>query len=240
MGDTYRREPIVNAPGVVVIVLAVVAVMHALRSLSGPLLNQELITYLSLYPYRLGPDGAGVPGGFLVGVTSLATHTLLHGDWVHLFINSAWLLAFGSLVARRAGAAGFLLMFVACAVAGGLTYVVVNGFAQTVVVGMSGAVSGLMGCAFRLIFTARQYGGIAVLQHYPLRIPRLSLGAALRHRQTMLATGVWIAMNFLFALAGPALFAGGGIAWEAHLGGFIAGFLLFGLVDRGNSEGLAG
>jgi len=233
MADSYRREPIINVPGVVVIVLLVVLAVHMLRSFGDPLLSQELLTYLSLYPYRLGPNASEVVGGFGIGITSLATHALLHGDWMHLLINSAWLLAFGSLVARRAGPIGFLLLFIVCAVAGGLTYVAVNGFSKTIVVGMSGAVSGLMGCAFRLIFTTLQYGGMAVLQHDPLEVPRLPLWAILQHRQTMMATGIWIVMNLLLALAGPALLDGSGIAWEAHLGGFIVGFVLFGAVDRG-------
>jgi len=233
MGYNHKSEPIINAPTVVVVVLSVLTALHALRFWGPPLWDRELLTYLALYPYRLGPDGGDVPGGYIIGFTSLATHALLHGDWVHLVMNCAWLLAFGAMVARRTSAAGFLLLFVLCAVAGGLTYVAVNGFSQTIVVGVSGAVSGLMGCVFRLIFAARYAGGMGSLQRHPLEVPRMPLAMAFKHRETMIAFWIWIVMNLLLGLAGPNLFGGGGIAWEAHLGGFLAGFLFFGAFDRG-------
>ncbi|MEO1609925.1 MAG: rhomboid family intramembrane serine protease [Pseudomonadota bacterium] len=234
MTDYQRREPVFNVPAVVIVVLLMLLAFHAMRELAGPFWDHKLMTYLALYPYRLGPDGSDEPGGGLVGVTSLATHALLHGNWLHLLLNSAWLLAFGSLIARRTSAAGFLGLFIACAVAGGLAYVAINGYAKIYVIGASGAVSGLMGAAFRIIFVL-PHGGLAVLQHHPQVVPRMPLGMALSHRQTVLASAFWIVANLLFGLASSSIAGGGGIAWEAHLGGFIAGFLLFGAFDRGRA-----
>ena len=233
MMDYQTREPVFNAPAIVIVVLSVLVAFHTIREFAAPHWDRELLTYLALYPYRLGPGGSDEPGGNLVGLTSLATHALLHGDWMHLLLNGAWLLAFGSVVARRTSTAGFLGLFIVCAVVGGLTYVAINGFERIIVIGASGAVSGLMGAAFRLIFSLPPHGGLAVLQRYPLEVPRMPLGMALGHRQTLLASAFWIAANLVFGMAGPGILGSGGIAWEAHVGGFAAGFLLFGAFDRG-------
>ncbi|MEN2495314.1 MAG: hypothetical protein TECD_01236 [Hyphomicrobiaceae bacterium hypho_1] len=236
MNGIYKKEPIVSAPGVVVAVIAIVSIIHLIRVLGGSFLDHELINYLALYPYRIGPNSGDVSGGFFVGMTSLITHALLHSDWIHLFSNNAWLLAFGSLIARRTSRLGFFLLFIICTICGGLTYLAINGFVKSIVIGMSGAVSGLMGASFRFIFLELENNSIKNLQYNPRSILRLSLINALQHRKTMMATGIWIAMNFLLAVLGPRMFGDGGIAWEAHLGGFLAGFLFFGTVDRGHSQ----
>ncbi len=233
MQKESSRQPAINAPSVVVGILAVLVAMHLLRSVVDAGTERQLIVYLAFLPLRLGSLADQLPGGFEVGLTSLATHALLHGDWMHLLINGAWLLAFGSLIARRTSVLGFLLLFVICTVAGGLAYVAINGLSQTIVIGASGAVSGLMGAAFRVIFTAFEMGGVAILQRHPDLVPRMPLGMALRDRRTLAATGAWILINLLFGLFGSSLVGADGIAWEAHLGGFFAGFVLFGLFDRG-------
>ncbi|HFB2048163.1 MAG: rhomboid family intramembrane serine protease [Hyphomicrobiaceae bacterium] len=233
MNTTTGREKIFNAPGIVVAVILVVSLIHSLRAVGGPFVDQFLVNYLSLYPYRIGPNANDISGGVFIGLTSLATHALLHADWMHLLTNNAWLMVFGSLIARRTSTLGFSFLFIICTVFGGLAYISVNGFVKAVVVGMSGAVSGLMGASFRIIFVAFQQGGLKTLQRYPQAIPRLPLISVMQHRKTMLATCFWILMNFFLALVDPNLLGNSGIAWEAHLGGFLAGFLLFGIVDLG-------
>ena len=52
-----------------------------------------------------------LPGGDVATVTSFVTHTIVHGDWVHLGLNAAWLVAFGGAVANRIGSVRFLLFF---------------------------------------------------------------------------------------------------------------------------------
>jgi membrane associated rhomboid family serine protease len=235
MEEHPRNEPAINAPGIVIAMLAVLVAIHAGRGFLDAEADQQVLLYLALLPVRIGPIGAELPGGFSVGLSSLATHALLHGDWMHLLVNGAWFLAFGSLIARRTSVLGFLVLFIVCTVAGGLAYIAVNGLSQTIVIGASGAVSGLMGAGFRLIFTAFEFGGIAILQRHPDLVPRMPLGYALRDRRTMVATGIWVLVNLALGLFGPALIGADGIAWEAHLGGFLAGFLLFGMFDRGRA-----
>ncbi len=235
MQDGSANEPVLNAPLVVVIFLAVLIAIHVIRLLIGPELDQELVVQLAFFPIRFSEAGGQLPGGYLTAVTSLVTHALLHADWLHLLLNGAWLLAFGSLIARRAGAAGFLLLVMVSAAVGALVFLAVNGFERAAVIGSSGGVSGLMGASFRLIFTGFDLGGLAALQHYPNMVPRVPVSMALRDTRVLAAIGVWVGVNLLFGYFFPGLLSDGGIAWEAHLGGFFAGFFLFGLFDQGAS-----
>lgn len=233
MDDQTGRVPAINAPAVVIAVLAVLVAMHVLRQVVSPAVDREILIYLAFLPIRFGEGGGELPGGLLVAYTSLFSHALLHVDWMHLILNSAWMLAFGALIARRTGPVRFILLLVVAAAAGALAYLVMSGVSQTIVVGASGAVSGLMGAGFRLIFVVLDRGGIRFLQDHTDLVPRMPLAIALRDGRVLMSTAVWIAINLLFGIVFPNILAAGGIAWEAHLGGFFAGLLLFQFFDRG-------
>jgi membrane associated rhomboid family serine protease len=227
-----RREPIFNAPPSVLAFLAGLALVHALRSLLSEEQDTILILSLAFIPARYGPIGSELPGAPLASVTSLVTHIFLHGDATHLIVNSAWLLIFGSAIARRVGALRFLLFSVVCGVAGALGFLCFNPHLGVPVIGASGAVSGLMGGVMRFLFSALDYGGGRLLRERPWVVPRMSLNQMVRDRRAAAAIGAWILLNFLVSLGLGGLAEPGVIAWEAHLGGFLAGLLTFGLFDR--------
>ena len=238
MQDGSGSEPVVNAPLVVVVLLAVLVGIHVMRMLIGYELDQELVVQLAFFPIRFSEAGAQLPGGYLVAATSLVTHALLHADWLHLILNGAWLLGLWLVDCAQNQANGLpVLLVMLSAAIGALTYLAVNGFERAAVIGASGAVSGLMGASFRLIFTGFDLGGMAALQHYPHLVPRLPLMVVLRDTRVLAAIAVWVGVNLLFGYVFPGLLSSGGIAWEAHLGGFFAGFLMFGLFDRGAGTG---
>lgn len=101
-------------------------------------------------------------------------------------------------------------------------------------IGASGVVAGLMGGVMRFLFNALEdQRAFRTLQTSPRDIPLMSLATALQDRRVQLTTVLWIVMNALMAVL-PEAFTGGGpaqIAWQAHLGGYAAGFLAFGLFD---------
>lgn len=235
-----RREPIINAPTIVLVVIALFVVVHAVREFLLSYDQQiEALVYLAFIPARLTEAGATLPGGLTVGLTSTISHAFLHGDWLHLTINSAWFLAFGSLIARRCGNIGFIALFIVCAIAGALFFFTINADGIIPLVGASGGISGLMGAAFRLIFSTPT-GSFAVLHSYPMMVPRMPLALALRDRRTMTAVGIWIAVNLAFGFGLGDMFQSGEIAWEAHIGGFLLGFLCFRWFDQGPSYGTWG
>ena len=148
-------------------------------------------------------------------VTGLISHIGLHGGWLHLFLNTTALLAFGAPVARLFGAdlsglVRFSAYFLVCGLLGGLTFWALHPQGAVPLVGASGAISGLMGGAARLIERRGVLGGA---------FSRAALGFVVP----------WIVLNLLIALAGAALGPAVPIAWEAHLGGLAAGLLLLGV-----------
>ncbi|MGE0769161.1 MAG: rhomboid family intramembrane serine protease [Hyphomicrobiaceae bacterium] len=230
------REPIFNAPAVVVWLLLLLVAVHIGLSLLSDPQWAEAVETLALIPARYSGYAGQIAGGRAAAVTSLVTHQLVHGDIAHLLINSAWLLAFGSAVARRIGTLRFLLFVVLSGIAGAVTFVAFHQGETTIMVGASGALSGLMGGAFRFLFSAFDDGGADAFRGDQRMIRRMSLGELFRDRRARLAIGFWIAINFATALAAPLITSAGGIAWEAHLGGFAFGLLLFDVFDRPDPE----
>lgn len=226
-----QREPIFNVPGVVLWLLLSFLAVHLLRWALPAEQDAWLTAALAFIPARVSGMAADLPGGRLAVVTSFLTHQFVHGDLAHLIINSAWLLAFGTPVARRTDAARFLAFFLLCGVAGALLYLAVNGAIPILVVGASGAISGLMGAAFRFLFLGIADGGRLALAG-ARTTPLMSLGQTLSDRRILIAVAGWTVLNVLLAWGAAGLTESAGIAWEAHLGGFYAGLLLYGFFDR--------
>ncbi len=230
-----RREPIFNAPFVVVGLLTAFALVHIIRAFLGDMEDAYVVLGLGFIPARYGPDGFDLPGGAIASVTSLVTHMFVHGDPLHLLINSAWLLAFGAPVARRIGTWRFLAFTFICGVAGALTFLIINPGLPVPMVGASGAISGLMGGLLRFLFNAMDRGE-GLIPGGGRDVPRMDLGEMLRDRRVMVTIGIWVLLNFVFSLGFGGVAEPGSIAWEAHLGGFFTGLLIFGAFDRQSEQ----
>ena len=226
-----HRQPIFNVPGVVLALLGSFLAVHLVRWVLPTEDGAWLTAVLAFIPARETGLADELPGGGIAAVTSFVTHQFVHGDLAHLLINSAWLLAFGSPVARRTDSVRFLAFFLLTGVVGALFYLVVNGGAQILVIGASGAISGLMGAAFRFMFRGMEQGGAMALARAS-SIPLMTLSETLRDRRVLTAIAGWTVLNVVLAWGAAGLTEAAGIAWEAHLGGFYAGLLLYGFFDR--------
>ncbi|MFZ4806514.1 MAG: rhomboid family intramembrane serine protease [Hyphomicrobiaceae bacterium] len=236
MTDRTARQPIFNAPSIVLVVLGVLVAVHAARLLLPDETDFRVVLALALIPGR-ARIAADIPGGELAVWTQYLSHMLLHGDMAHLMINGAWLLVFGTVMARRLSAARFLLALLVGGVAGGLAFSLSHDGELQPMVGASGAVSALMGAVMRLLFSAIDLGGAGLLNRYAQVVPRVPLARALVDRRIVMTSVVIVALNLLLATAFGTFLAGGTIAWEAHLGGYFAGLLGFGLIDNGPVQG---
>jgi membrane associated rhomboid family serine protease len=225
------REPIFNVPSAVAAVLVLMALVHGGLALLPDDLDEQMVWTLAFVPARYNGMAGEIPGGPLAAWTSFLTHQFVHGDITHLLINSAWLLVFGSAVARRIGSARFLAFGLVCGIAGALTFMAVRWGEVVPMVGASGAISGLMAAGFRLLLPVIDSGDIHEMHDSPRSIRLATLGECLQSRRVMLATAAFFLVNFVIAVAAPMLTDAAGIAWEAHLGGFVAGFLLLGPFD---------
>jgi membrane associated rhomboid family serine protease len=240
-----ERQPIFNAPGIVLGVLGVIVGVFLAADLTWGLLPDEtrawLFLLLAFFPERLG-DGAsalpgtfpgGLPGGRLAAATQLVTHIFVHADPTHLAINAAWLLAMGTPVALRLGPVRFLAFFLLSGIGGALLFLLLLPSSTAPMVGASGAISGLMGGALRFLLGPMTDGTPEPLASKAGRAELLSLRETLTDRRILVGVGVWTVLNIVAAYAIPELLDGASIAWQAHLGGFFTGLLTFGLFDPG-------
>ena len=233
-----RREPVLNVPSVVVVLLAVLAIIHATRDwLLSDDVDRVLVWSLAFVParYDAGALTDGIlPGGPGAEIWTFFTYALLHADWMHFGFNAVWLLAFASPLARRFGATRFVLFFAATVAAGALAYLIAHAGALAPMIGASAGISGMMGGAARFVF---EPGGSLDFwrrdRGTPDHIPAAPLLVALRNPRVITFVGVWFGLNLLFGLGSVSLMVGEhqSVAWEAHAGGFLAGLLVFSLFD---------
>jgi len=219
------RQPIFRAPAVVLWLIGLLAALHLAR-ISRPALSDALVYEYGLYPLRYShaflESHMANPGTLWERVVPFLSYLGLHGSWMHLIINCLWLLAFGPIVARRFGNVLFLLFFLACGVAAALCYLALNWGSPVPVVGASGAISGLMAAAIRMLPGQAPW---AAQSEAPL--------APLLSRQILVFSAIWAAVNLVTAVTGFGVGGESGlIAWQAHLGGFLAGLLLCDPFDR--------
>jgi membrane associated rhomboid family serine protease len=230
------RQPILNVPPVVVALVLVLVAIHGVRLLLPETLDRLIIWTFGFVPARYDSNGLVdglLPGGRGADFWSFFTYSLLHGNLAHLGFNSVWLLAFGSPVARRFGTKRFLLFFAVTVAAGALAYLFLHGGAYLPMVGASAGISGMMGAAARFVFepggSLDTWRGDARTAD---RVPAAPLFVALRRRRVVSFLAVWFVLNFVFGFVSIAgVSAGQTVAWEAHLGGFLAGLLLFDAFD---------
>jgi len=223
-------EPILNVPRGVSGAAALMAAVQLIRGLLPDEVDLTLLLALAFIPARYSGAAAELPGGYLTCVTSFFTYMVVHAGWLHLVVNVLGMLAFGSAVARRVGDRKFVVFSVMCGVAGAVTHLVCHFGEMAPVVGASAAISGQMAGALRFVFTAQP----SPARRAPdfLSAPLMPLGETVRDPRILLFLALWVAINAYFGLSAVRI-AGqeGGIAWEAHIGGFLFGLLTFGFFD---------
>ena len=144
--------------------------------------------------------------------TTLLTSMFLHGGWGHLGGNMLFLWIFGDNIEHRIGHLRFLVFYLACGLAAGIAHILFNSGSAVPTVGASGAISGVLG-GYLLLFPRNRvyvltWGGVAAVP-------------------AMLMLGFWILMQFINGFGAVAETPEtGGVAYLAHIGGFVAGMLL--------------
>lgn len=228
------RQPIFNLPTVVSALIALMLAIHAGRVFFlGQDGDLQVVLDFAFIPVRetqpdLFTDLVAVGDG--ARVWTFVTYAFLHGDWGHVLINCVWLAAFGSPLARRFGIVRFLLFAGVGAIAGAAIHLVIYPSSPVPLVGASASISALMAGASRFVFQASgpmwSLGGFDAY-----RRPAARLSEIVRDRRVMTFLGVWFGINLIFGLTGGAGLAAGAVAWDAHIGGFLAGLFLFRLFD---------
>ena len=232
-----NREPIFNVPGVVLAFIAAFVLIHVVRLwLLSDEQDVQILLLFAFIPARYDASvftAGGLPGGFGSEVWTFASYAFLHANWPHLVLNTLWFLPFGSALARRFGNLRFVLFFLATAAAGALVHLVTHPGEQFPVIGASAAISGAMAAAMRFAF---QRGGplgfFRGAEDEAYRVPALPLSGVVRDPRILMFLLVWFGINYLFGTGSLSLPGEDQpVAWQAHVGGFVAGLVLFSLFD---------
>ncbi len=231
--QTLPPGPIIRSPPAVLAAIGFLVAIHAGLWLAGETWQIWAVHAFAFIPARFtDPDFPMIQGS---QYWSLVTYALLHGDYMHLLFNCLWLLVFGTVAARRLETLRFLTLMAVSAAAGALAMLVLHWGEAAILIGASGAVSGLLGAAIPIMFApGMNFAGSykADLGH----VRPLSLGQLLSNRGALTMCGVWLVVT-LFSGAtgwtGMSFMDEARIAWEAHLGGFLGGLAAFYALDRG-------
>jgi membrane associated rhomboid family serine protease len=179
---------------------------------------EALFATLGMVPARLGSD----PDSYW----TLLTCMFLHGGWLH-FIGNMWtLFVFGDAVEDRMGRASYLVFYLLGGLAASLTHYATNPASYVPTIGASGAIAGVLGAYFLLFPTARVITLLPVFfLPFIVEIP------------AVFYLGVWFVSQIFsgtLALVSPQYYEG--VAWWAHVGGFVAGIVLLPLFKKSRQQ----
>jgi membrane associated rhomboid family serine protease len=200
----------------VLIALNVVVFVYELTL--GTRSNALFLGSFALIPARLfGPEPAAASA--VPAAATLVTSMFLHGGFLHIAGNMLYLWIFGNNVEDSMGRVRYILFYTLCGCAAAYAHALANRYSMTPMIGASGAVSGVLG-AYLLLYPRARVITLVFLGFFvrTVEIP------------AMIVLGFWFALQFLNALFDSS--AGGGVAWYAHVAGFVSGMLLIGLFKR--------
>ena len=220
-----RSVPVVNN-----LLIGINVVMFLVQLMQGSHFGFERFIYhYGLVPARYTSPAWAVDVSHTRMIIALFTFMFLHGGWLHLLGNMWFLYIFGDNVEDRLGPLRYAVFYLTCGLVSGLSHVALNAHSTAPTIGASGAVAGVMGAYFLLHPSAKILTLIPIIIiPWFVEIPAYFF------------LGLWFLIQLLNASGGSG--ASGGIAWWAHIGGFLFGMVLIKLFSllpaTGVSQGL--
>jgi membrane associated rhomboid family serine protease len=208
--------PAQSAPAMTVLLITLNVLAFLYQLSLGRALDVFIMQYGAV-PLRFILAGQMEQVSTLERFLPLFTSMFLHGGWLHLGGNMLYLWVFGDNVEDRLGHVRFLAFYLACGLAAALTQIYINPDSKIPMVGASGAVAGVLGGYLLLFPRSRVLALIPILFFFQIvELPAL------------LFLVFWFLMQFLNGAVAitAAPYATGGVAWWAHIGGFIGGMAL--------------
>jgi membrane associated rhomboid family serine protease len=173
-----------------------------------------IMTY-ALVPSKISMALAGRHYTLVQALVPLFTCMFLHGGWLHIIGNMWFLWIFGANVEDQLGALPFLLFYLVCGIGSGITQALFSWGSKIPSLGASGAISGVLG-AYIIFFP-----GSRILTLIPLFIIFFTARIP-----AVIFIGLWFLVQFLSGLGSMGAVNSGGVAWWAHVGGFLMGMIL--------------
>ncbi|MTI19361.1 rhomboid family intramembrane serine protease [Rhodobacteraceae bacterium RKSG542] len=235
--ETPKSEPVFNLPTVIVALGLILVAVHLVRTYLLTMQQDFLgLLLFAFWPVRYVEHeivSMAWPGGDITKISSFLSYCFLHGGFNHLFFNVIWMAAFGTALARRFGTARFLIFSAICGVAGAAAHLAAYWGDSAPLIGASAAISGQMSGSIRFVFEmGGPLGAFRSGSPHAYNVPASPLVESFSNPQVLGFVAVWFGINLLFGLwSAPLAGEGANIAWQAHVGGFVAGLILFRFFD---------
>jgi membrane associated rhomboid family serine protease len=178
---------------------------------------EEFLLRFALIPARYFLQSVLTPDDFVPFITMM----FLHGGWLHLIMNMWMLWLFGPAVEDRLGHGRFLLFYLGCGIAAALAQMAADPYSVIPALGASGAIAGVLGCTMAMF----------PLERVIIVVPILFLPLFFEVHAAVFI-GLWFVLQVLqgtLSLLSP---SEGGVAWWAHIGGFLTGLLIGPMLHR--------
>jgi membrane associated rhomboid family serine protease len=205
--------------------LGLLIAIHLVISLGGEPWRAWTNYAFAFIPARFGTQPFPQPQG--AAWWSMLTYGLLHGDWAHVLTNCLWLAVFSKPVEDYLGTLRYLALLVVSVIAGAVASLIVHWGDTLIMVGISAGVSGVLAAAIPLMNGNFDERVADIRPLAPLEL--------LRNSRALTFTVMWLGLTLLTAstqyMTGTAFLEQRVIAWDAHLGGFIAGLIAFYLLS---------
>jgi len=216
----YDDNPTQSRPVLTVSIIVICVLVYLFQFSLGPRGGETIIFSLGLIPavvldkVQLPVDLVLVPSGL-----TIFTSMFMHGGFMHLAGNMLYLWIFGNNIEDALGKVRFLLFYILCGVVAAVGQILQNPESTVPMVGASGAISGVLG-AYLLLYPRARVLVLVPLGFYVTTM-KISAGWVL---------GLWFILQVINSAVTST--AGGGVAWFAHIGGFIAGMALVPLMKQ--------
>jgi len=205
--------PSSSTPFVTYMLIAANAAVFLYQVNLGPAVEHFISVY-GLVPRRFGLGRSDA-------LAPLVTSMFLHGGWMHLIGNMLYLHIFGDNVEDRLGHLRFLALYLVAGMMAGVAQVVINPFSSLPMVGASGAIAGVTGAYFLFFPRARIVALVPIFVFLQVvEIPAVFFLL------------FWFVFQLLLGIGSLGMDAGGGVAFWAHIGGFLAGMVLGPMLAR--------
>lgn len=183
--------------------------------------TRSIIFQLGFIPYELSHLVDIDPKNLVPVPLTIFTAMFMHGGWLHLLSNMLYLWIFGDNVEDVLGHLKYLFFYIMCGIAATLAHGFLNIDSRVPTLGASGAIAGVLG-AYMFLFPKVRIKTILILFVF-IKIVYIP---------TIIILGYWILIQILSGLAEYDSKTGGGIAWFAHIGGFVAGLVLIVMMKK--------
>jgi len=205
-----KTFPFIN---IFIIILNSCAFVYQMYFSSGR--AEHLFFQLGFIPYEISHLVDISPENLVPIPFTIITSMFIHGGWLHLISNMLYLWIFGDNIEDRLGHGKYLIFYIMCGILASLVHGFVNINSKIPSVGASGAIAGVLG-AYLFLYPGARINTLFVVFIFA-RVVKLP---------ALIVLGLWMMAQILSGFADCGSQTGGGVAWFAHIGGFVSGLLL--------------